>query len=275
MKAKTISFLLLAGLTVAQPEAAQDPARKSHQELEIMKGILSTTLGFIADEARREARTGGSREPYVVGRSFRSSNISAFYLRGQGAVFVMPMSSLRLRRGILRDELVVAGELQYAQAREALELQRMRAEDLAHEMEAKKAAGTGKAKTDDPEKYRIALRAYQDKAKERRTETEHREKAYQELLSQAKMHLIEALANHGDSLTHVGPDEYINLVLTSSRGESVLLMGELYAGAASSSDERARAGRQIISVQKSFITDYKAGRLTLDGFKQKVLQYFD
>jgi hypothetical protein len=28
-----------------------------------------------------------------------------------------------------------------------------------------------------------------------------------------------------------------------------------------------------ISVQKSWITDYKAGRLTVDAFKQKVLQY--
>jgi hypothetical protein len=34
-----------------------------------------------------------------------------------------------------------------------------------------------------------------------------------------------------------------------------------------------RGQREIISVQKSTITDYKAGRLTLDGFKAKVLVY--
>ena len=83
-----------------------------------------------------------------------------------------------------------------------------------------------------------------------------------EAMAQAKVYLIEALANHGDSLTTVKPNEYVTLVLTA---DDVIV---LFAGS-----EDASSHRQIISVQKSVITDYKAGRLSLDGFKQKVLQY--
>jgi hypothetical protein len=172
--------------------------------------------------------------------------------------------------------------LEFAEARERIELQReqaelqrARAEDLARSVEAEKAAGAEKARTASQENYRKALREYQDKVKERRKASELREKAYQELLTQAKMHLIEAIANHGDSLTHVKPEEYINLVLTSGRGGGAMLIGELYGDTVEYASAGSRTGREIISVQKSYITDYKAGRLTLEGFKQKVLQYFD
>jgi hypothetical protein len=37
--------------------------------------------------------------------------------------------------------------------------------------------------------------------------------------------------------------------------------------------DRTSSHCQVVSAQKSWITDYKAGKLTLDAFKQKVLQY--
>ena len=68
--------------------------------------------------------------------------------------------------------------------------------------------------------------------------------------------LIDTLANYGDSLTVVKPEEYINLVLMTDESTSL---------------QKKRL--DIISARKSWITDYKAGRLTLDEFRQQVLQY--
>ena len=73
--------------------------RKCQQELEIMKGILRTTLGFASQELaaglksdKVETKPGAKR--FAFGRS-GDFNIGAFYLAGQGAVFTIPTSSVR------------------------------------------------------------------------------------------------------------------------------------------------------------------------------------
>jgi hypothetical protein len=99
----------------------------------------------------------------------------------------------------------------------------------------------------------------QDKVKKRQEEIDSRKAKFRENLGQVKNVLIEALANHGDSLTTVKTNEYINLVFVDEGG------GWL-------TDDPA-GKREVISVQKSTIADYKAGRLTLEAFKQKVLDY--
>ena len=68
--------------------------------------------------------------------------------------------------------------------------------------------------------------------------------------------LIDTLANYGDSLTVVKPEEYINLVLMTDESNSL---------------QKKRL--DIISARKSWIMDYKAGRITLNEFRQQVLQY--
>jgi len=68
--------------------------------------------------------------------------------------------------------------------------------------------------------------------------------------------LVDTLAKYGDSLSVVKPDEYINLVLQASP----VSLGV------------AGRGTEIISVRKSWITDYKAGKMTLEEFRGKVLQ---
>ena len=100
-------------------------------------------------------------------------------------------------------------------------------------------------------------REYQARIKKSREEAEANREKFLESLKEIRMPLIEALANYGDSLTTVKPGEYINLVLID---------GHLRFG-------RMKTRHDIISAQKSWITDYKAGRLTLENFKQKVLQY--
>jgi len=90
----------------------------------------------------------------------------------------------------------------------------------------------------------------------------HRQAKEMVALAQTKkVFLMEAMANHGDSLTVVKPGEYVNLVIIDG--------GTHWFG----DDSGDRAQREILSVQKSVITDYKTGKLTLDAFKQKVLNY--
>ena len=65
---------------------------KSRQEFEIMKGILETSLAFsLSDEE-------------TVKSTFRVTNVSnidAFYLSGQGAVFMIPTSSFYRSGGLI------------------------------------------------------------------------------------------------------------------------------------------------------------------------------
>jgi len=72
--------------------------------------------------------------------------------------------------------------------------------------------------------------------------------------------LLDTLAKYGDSLSVVKPDEYINLVLQASPAYSIQM-----------SRTGAARGTEVISVRKSWITDYKAGKMTLEEFREKVL----
>jgi len=114
----------------------------------------------------------------------------------------------------------------------------------------------------DREEMRKKLEDAQKKITETRKEMEARRKKLIESLTQASGYLVEALANHGDSLTHVKPNEYINIIISTDGDYLVFAQGA-----------ENRSQREVLSVQKSNITDYKAGRITLDAFKQKVLQY--
>ena len=103
------------------------------------------------------------------------------------------------------------------------------------------------------------LRDLQDKAKARQEELESKKAKFRSNLEQVKGVLVQTLANYGDSLTTVKPQEFINLVIVDEDGS--WLTGN------------AEGKREIISVQKSIISDYKTGRLTLEEFKHKVLNY--
>jgi len=328
MKRQTVTLLSIAVLgliswaTAQSGSSAPFDVRKSQQELEIMRGILNTTLGFVANDlrSRQGATTTGRREVLPVGSWWSSSNLNAFYLYGQGAVFVIPVSGLRgyswRSTGSLNDldTQVFAAQLESAEAKLAQQEAMLNALEQAAPAAAGIGTGVGsgagagvgggvrggvagrvsggvtggapggvapgpvlqqppvppappappKAAQAPPnqEEMRKRLAEAQEKVKRRREESEQERQKLMEAVAQAKVYLIEALANHGDSLTTVKPNEYINLVLTTDDANFALL----------GSDE-ASAHREVISVQKSVITDYKAGRLTLDAFKQKVLQY--
>jgi hypothetical protein len=334
MKKQYVASLLLLGLAF-MPWATSQSVRtdlydlkKSQQELEIMRGILSTTLSFVAKELRSKSAT--TKPPAdMPGEYFhigRVSNIESFYLYGQGAVFIIPASSLRplfattTHRGPMAlwspDHPDVlsgrAAEGLYA-AHAELEATQLALAEITRETELEVAnlnrnieegirggvvggvtggvvggvvggvpggvrqapprraqlAQPPQAPTPQParspgtpEDMRQRLAEAQEKVKKRREETEEKRLKFLEQLDQVKSFLIETLANHGDSLTQVKPGEYITLVITSDGGDGIFREA---AG--------ARTYRDVLSVQKSAVTDYKTGKLTLDAFKQRVLQY--
>jgi hypothetical protein len=284
--------------------------RKVDQELEIMKGILGTTLDFAVRDLQVSG-AGESRDDRHLEHAWGWNNISGFYLYGQGATFIIPTSELaipwqrpgrlamdlgNLDVGVYSEAMASAREaMEQAQA-ELVEVQEEFRDQMEETAEAEREAQTAgdtiappppvptpapavapaaparparpaarvqpaPPPKPDQEAIRKRLAAAQEKVKKRQEMMEQRRQKFQAELGQLKVHLVEALANHGDSLTFVKPNEYINLVLSTDIG------GALLAGGG------AAPQRDIVSVQKSVISDYKAGRLTLEAFKQKVLQY--
>jgi hypothetical protein len=97
---------------------------------------------------------------------------------------------------------------------------------------------------------------YRARAEKSREEEQKRREKLLQNLAEIKAQLIETLANYGDSLTTVQSGEYINLILSTENLEAA-----------------KKTRLDTISAQKSWITDYKAGRLSLEDFRQKVRQY--
>ena len=90
--ATVATFGLLSWSVAQNPKAELFDAKKSQQELEIMRGILSTTLNIVT----KELRGSGAATTRKLFGSSSVSNIGAFYLYGQGATFTIPMSSFRV-----------------------------------------------------------------------------------------------------------------------------------------------------------------------------------
>ncbi|MBZ5495049.1 MAG: OmpH family outer membrane protein [Acidobacteriia bacterium] len=302
MKKYSASFLILAclgTLSWAQGNKELFDTQKSAQELEIMKGILSTTLGYVAqaspDQGVTATASGRGRVSVnpQLGYSFYP-RISAFYLYGQGAVFVVPSSSLRVTgssgfwgalgsglgsgtgSGIMSSPfpptpalaptpkpatvpalpqpppppIAQSGEQAYKQAMDAYAAQVKALEQRLKEVEAQYAKSMETMKAAELTRQ-ASLAQFQQQVEKDRKELEARRSKVIEDIGKMKASLIETLANYGDSLTTVKPSEYVSIVITIDGYE----------------------GTHVVSVQKSWITDYKAGRLTMDAFKQKALQY--
>jgi len=252
-------------------EETRSPSDKTREEMEIMKGILRAKLSFAEGTEGRRAVT-------------RSADIDAFYLQGQGAVFLVPVSRLNAVSDFalaLPDiELDFSGQNERIrelseQIREYSEQVARQATEFALEASAqRRAAGNGSAavalpearearKVDReavPKRAEDALaRAAEARARaaERRQKAEENRKKFLANLDKVRDGLVEALAGYGDSLTTVRPGEYVSIVLLDVPGNA--------AG--------APRGSEGISAQKSWISDHKAGKLSLGEFKGKVLRY--
>ena len=287
MKRATIGFtatvcaLSLLAWSVAQgskPELFD--AKKAEQELEIMRGILNTTLSIVSKELQSPTAA-SNRHEWVGFRSF--SNVGAFYLYGQGATFTVPVPGSRFALAGIEEEQI-AMEAAQAQMEAAASILASTRESVAGGLGKATGSGSGQGSSDAPKavqppappppppappappkpvEVRKRVAEIQEQLSRRRETMEKQRQKQQELVAQMKGYLVEALANYGDSMSVVKPNEYINIVITT---DSDLFLDREWTGS-------RPPAREIISVQKSTVSDYKAGRLTLDAFKSKVLQY--
>lgn len=271
-----------------------------------MRGIIGTTLSFVAREMQQREAGSRTSDDAAVPRVFgMGNNVDSYYFYGQGATFVVPMRP-RFAFGHfaglagMDDSVNEAMEQAEAELEAAQDKMEARSESFSRAfgtsyggpvtapvppplappappvapapavapvppappappaaVDVKRTARQTRNLEESRKRLAEAQEKMKEKVKQRRMQSELSQKRLQESIDQIKIYLVEALANHGDSLTLVKPNEYINIVITAD--------GDNFMG----SDER----KEVISVQKSTITDYKAGRLTLDAFKQKVLQY--
>jgi len=262
---------LLAGLGAWAQESggALFDARKTGRELEIMKGILETTLSYAARDARAESgRHPGDRDHFE--RFFGPNQIDAYYLYGQGAVFTIPVGLMS--EGIFGRpggfDFFAADAEARAEMEEALAEQRDQLAELEAERldEEARAAGEGdeEAKPKDLEKLKQKqaemqakmqkrAEALQARMQQQQQKLEQEKAKLQVVLQKIKIQLVDALANHGDSLSQIRPTEYITIIICP--------------------DDHTLGQAQILSVQRGTVVDYKAGRLTLEAFRKKVLDY--
>ncbi len=269
-----IILLCLGTFSWGQGTKESFDAKKSSEELEIMRGILNTTLTFFVQNSQKQPA------------QWRSFDLDSFYLAGQGAVFVIPTSGLRSpgmnfafhwdpeyseQMASLGQEIgALSSRLGAEAAKSALQSLAQSGfsqdEEVVPEPPAPPAAPAAPSKPAKPEKpkapaqidrekLRKTLEDYQARAQKNREDAKANREKFLQTLGEAKQYLVETLANYGDSLTTVKPDEYVNLVLVTDALDG----------------QRKRS--DVISARKSWITDYKAGRLTLESFKQKAIQY--
>ena len=285
MKKHFVGILMLLSLgTISWGQGTKEPADvwKSRVELDIMQEILNTTLKSYTQNLQKESL------------NLQFANLSSFYLQGQGAVFVIPTFGLRVSSVGGSHPLALGPEFSERMSdlnRQTMELSREAAALAARAgvfagagtSTGSGASGAGTAATPAPpappeppvppakvdksqsmgkpaqpdlaQQQERMRKEFQEKIKKTVEETEANRQKFLKNFSEIKGQLIEALATYGDSLTMVKPDEYVNLVLVTDRFDN----------------QQTRS--DVISARKSWITDYKAGKLNLESFKQKVIQY--
>jgi hypothetical protein len=268
-----IILLLFLG-TFSWGQGTKEPydTGKSIEEQDIMCGILNTKLSYLMQELK-------------MSPDVNNPNILSFYLEGQGIVFMIPISSFRTLPGTFFPSPSSNWTSELSQKTESLRKEILaRNQELVHAKEQlsgnasaqssqKSSAESGKGDAATaafpsppvpPDKSlaeRISeLQKTIDELNEKVRGTSQEAttiiaQTYSKAIEELPPILIETLANYGDSLTIIKPQEHINFVLNTNERPS------------------KKNKSIVISARKSWITDYKAGRLTLDAFKQKVLQY--
>ncbi len=271
------AFVVLFALVfVAVRPIADQPAfdkEKSRQELETMKGILKTSLSYALK--RMDTKPASTGEPAVIGwgkGEWGFGGIDAFYLQGQGAVFVIPMSALRGGNHMVYGTGFAFGDVEID---EAVLAQAEASKDMAEEMEQASAelkalgdAPKPEAGKDQPavkkkmELNKARIEKMQQKLEQRRAESK---KQREELLSRIqglKGRLKDTLASYGDSLTIVKPEEWVTVVISGDGGFKMW-------GEAGDEDESCH----VIAVKKTMVTDLKAGKISREEFDRRVTDY--
>lgn len=258
MHTKAIRSFLLLTVCVAAWGLTQDVSaqlfdqKKAQREIKIMSGILETTLEFATEE---------------TDHPWRSPSLRGYYLYDQGATFLVSVPSPRFELGKL--SFGRGGGLSSAYALELEATFRRGAEEQLRREERDRAREAADRAREAADRYREAAKLAdkaKDKMKERQEAMRGKLEEYQRTLDSARDALVEAVGDHGDSLTLVKDDEYINLVLIY-RSDPWKGIGGLVP------DKTMTDGVEVVSIKKSWVKAYKSGRLSLNEFKDKVLEY--
>jgi hypothetical protein len=251
---------------------------KSRQEIQTMRGILRTTLNYALKQSQPEDDEENPAGFFGFGMA---PQVSGYYLYGQGAVFTISLGSpwpfspdppappvAPVPQVAPVPPVPPAPPLWDDDDQAAIQKQTEAAK-------AQAALAVAQAKQLQKDAARIQEQALKQTAEMRTKMKKWREQMQTdraklgEQMTAAKTAMIDALAKHGDSLTVVKPQEYITTILSGNHSE----YGSFSFGLVVGETSQKRLPRQILSVQKSVITDYKAGRISLDEFRKKVLSY--
>jgi hypothetical protein len=248
-----ILMLFVGTFSWGQGEKEPLNTKKLKEEQEIMRRILTTKL------------TDFAQSPGFF------SNVNSFYLAEQGIVLTINTGGFRnmpsrpAASSALNSAMESTKKLADELAARSRELDRLKAQ-LPGNASSPASQKSGTAPPASPDSLDPSLAERISSLKKTIEELHDSIKAsiqesdkisaqnFEKTLEELRSVLIEILATYGDSLTIVKPAEYISFVL---RTDALF---------------RTTSGLEIISARKSWITDYKAGRLTLESFKQKVIQ---
>ncbi len=287
-------FVFWIGISKAQGNLFD--VKKSRDEIEVMKGIIQSSLNI----ATRDASQGSKTEDTFWGGP--RPNISGCYLYGQGVVFnvsVSPFSLSGLREFNFAFPTPVVPRIARPPKPPAPPKPSVNAvpapeappappappavpapPDLASSADSMAAANEALKKAEEAMKEQgLAYKEFNQKyQKELQQSLQEAQKSLQHYRSQLQLQeqnaekiretmkpvLIEVLARYGDTLSVVKPGEYVTFILTSDHGDGFGTMGG-----------NENKGREIISVKKSAITECKAGKMSMDEFKKQVLVYME
>jgi hypothetical protein len=268
----TVALFVTLCFTIVRPIAQQPvvDSQKSRQELQTMEGILSTTLGFAVQ--RLNGRQAAEGEQVFKFRRMDGGDVNGYYVYGQGAVFMIPISSLQRNQEMdfafaLPDIDVLvepAVEMGLAAAVAGMEAAREVDTDKANEKAEKlqqQAEERKKNLTEKIEKQKEKMQQFQEQAKRRRAEIQQRRKELIGRLDQVKVDLKDALARYGDSLSIVKPEESVTIILSDEGG---FKWGDMEGGANIC---------HVLTVKKSLATDLKSGKITREEFDRRVVDY--
>lgn len=285
---------ILTGFLVGQPDI---DTRQGEKEIEIMKSVISTSLAMTKKDLRSEEERDSRYRRY--GLDIDVDVIEGYYLHGQGVVFTIPypcltgalegeLEELEINLDAISDmemddfdQLVDETaflEMQIEMRMHEFEMQRHEldlrnispprppapplapdAPEIAGESESVEAAASSERQTEIKKDIEKRVARIQVNLREVREKSEEQEKNAAVEREAIKQELINVIAVHGDSLTQVKENEYINLVLKDR-------CGRFDWGNTSEP-------QTVLSVKRSDLTAYRSGQLSLDQLKSRFVEY--
>ena len=274
----TLLATTMTGALPAQSETTPFDPAGLRQELEIMEGILHTTLKYALEESDSGPRAFSRRT-------------ESFHLYGQGAVFVVNLPFRRSRdivrevarqkRGIARQKRELSriknalGETEDPNILILKAQQQVLTELASIEADAASDAPPPTAPTWEPlppappvafveqapeqvlEPLKERLQSLQNRLQVQQRQMEEHNAEIEKKMVDVEKALLEALSRHGGSFRSLSEGEFVTLILNQ---------GEKWLG-------RSPSQARVLVVPKSALMAFAADRIAWDAFLRQVVSY--